>query len=558
MLSGGSQKQLVGVAVTLNIGVEMILIDRKTGQVQKYAQRPLEYNAQKREIEDYSAFKGAVIDMCTELDINIKSDFYVVLPSVLFSFIDLPPSIMGEEVENVLVAKVEEESFVFKKTEPMVSHSVARVNTADQSNFTVYSAIQKEVVLQLQDIFKELGGSLVGVECANTAMLRGVEFLRFADDMIKNNYNWNVLVVSSNNYVLFALSGNSVIDCIEIPLAIKSFAIEEAYQVVSSSVSQNLPNYPAEKLIIVSQTDDISAEVLKTQISFDEEVEVFECNKYAKETRLSTGPEIRANEILHVSLSAIGAGRGQDTKLASILNFLSKGPTVSAQAVTILGITVMMTDQMFLVIMAIIAGVFAAIFGAAYFGLNMAKEGFETDNATRAGELAQIQTELAAVKEEKAVINIEDLTAKIIDNNKKAMSYYDSFSTEIPKNVWLTYAYLKDGENIAVEGLSLGINDIYEYYKGLKNSSPASTIQLRKLRVITDISTGKFDPTSDELKLYDFEISNTTSKKQSGGTAKSGEGTEGSADDHSSDAIPPPTGGGGGKAPDLEPIDETN
>lgn len=137
-------------------------------------------------------------------------------------------------------------------------------------------------------------------------------------------------------------------------------------------------------------------------------------------------------------------------------------------------------------------------------------------------------------------IDINAVITELISNNKKMISYYDSLSLDIPKNTWLTYFYAREGGNVAVEGLSLGINGIYEYFKGIKNSIPTSSVRLTKLRALTDILDSTYDPKAKgEAKIYEFEISNTASKKNGGGIPA---------------ADAQPAGEATGEPSDLEPI----
>ena len=69
---GANTKITVGVSVSPNVGLEMVEIDRVTGIVTKYANRPLEYNHSTREIADYSQFAMALGELFDELRISIK------------------------------------------------------------------------------------------------------------------------------------------------------------------------------------------------------------------------------------------------------------------------------------------------------------------------------------------------------------------------------------------------------------------------------------------------------------------------------------------------------
>src|SRR5574344_2067074 len=93
----GSSKNIIGVAVTPNIGLEVISIDKKTSQVLKYGHKDLEYNISSREIDNYDLFKSALSELYSDLMIDAKSNIYVVLPSVHFGFASLPMVAMDAE-----------------------------------------------------------------------------------------------------------------------------------------------------------------------------------------------------------------------------------------------------------------------------------------------------------------------------------------------------------------------------------------------------------------------------------------------------------------------------
>ena len=91
-----------------------------------------------------------------------------------------------------------------------------------------------------------------------------------------------------------------------------------------------------------------------------------------------------------------------------------------------------------------------------------------------------------------------------------------SISTDIPKNIWLTRYYNKDGTSIAVKGIAQSIVDIYEYYKNLRVVSPQSNIRLNELKVVTQNMQSEDSKylaglaiDRDTDRLYSFEISNT-------------------------------------------------
>ena len=550
--AGTTHKQIIGISVTPNIGVEVIQTDRKSNQVIKYGRRFIEYNFSTREIQDYGAFKSAVIDLFNELDINAKSNVFLTLPNVHFDFMNLP-LILPDDGINTAIASKAEESYIFKRVEPVSAWLDVNVNTNTETRHIIYSSFQKTAIDEIKDVFADIGSNLVGIESAYSAILRGIYFSNLCSQEIAENYSWNVLLINTNSYAIFSLVGARLVDYQEVPLAIKSFSYEEAYQAITTSVSQILPNYPAKKLFIVSQADDICAEVLKTQIIFDEKIETIDCNKYAKKPFVDVVPEITSKEASSITLSAIGAANCQMSDFL-VLNILGKG----AAAQQTLYATFMFMDKEILVtpdlirgvsyvLSGIIALIIVALVGFSMLVSNMsAKELQQIKSRT-----TSIESEIKTLSSQDGFADINSIINNIIYANKQAISFYDSLASDIPANVWLTYYYNQDGSKVAVEGISTTINDIYGYYKSLKVLSPQSSIKLNKLQVVT----GPLDEINldinDNQKIFNFEIANVASPKSQKAQDPNSQQTNqaGNTGAQSPTSVAPPV------LPRLEPVD---
>ena len=550
--AGTTHKQIIGISVTPNIGVEVIQTDRKSNQVIKYGRRFIEYSFSTREIQDYGAFKSAVIDLFNELDINAKSNVFLTLPNVHFDFMNLP-LILPDDGINTAIASKAEESYIFKRVEPVSAWLDVNVNTNTETRHIIYSSFQKTAIDEIKDVFADIGSNLVGIESAYSAILRGIYFSNLCSQEIAENYSWNVLLINTNSYAIFSLVGARLVDYQEVPLAIKSFSYEEAYQAITTSVSQILPNYPAKKLLIVSQADDICAEVLKTQIIFDEKIETIDCNKYAKKPFVDVVPEITSKEASSITLSAIGAANCQMSDFL-VLNILGKG----AAAQQTLYATFMFMDKEILVtpdlirgvsyvLSGIIALIIVALVGFSMLVSNMsAKELQQIKSRT-----TSIESEIKTLSSQDGFADINSIINNIIYANKQAISFYDSLASDIPANVWLTYYYNQDGSKVAVEGISTTINDIYGYYKSLKVLSPQSSIKLNKLQVVT----GPLDEINldinDNQKIFNFEIANVASPKSQKAQDPNSQQTNqaGNTGAQSPTSVAPPV------LPRLEPVD---
>ncbi|MCX4274319.1 MAG: hypothetical protein OSJ27_00885 [Candidatus Gastranaerophilales bacterium] len=552
--AGTTHKQIIGISVTPNIGVEVIQTDRKSNQVIKYGRRFIEYNFSTREIQDYGAFKSAVIDLFNELDINAKSNVFLTLPNVHFDFMNLP-LILPDDGINTAISSKAEESYIFKRVEPISAWLDVNVNTNTETRHIIYSSFQKTAIDEIKDVFADIGSNLVGIESAYSAILRGIYFSNLCSQEIAENQSWNVLLINTNSYAIFSLVGTRLVDYQEVPLAIKSFSYEEAYQAITTSVSQILPNYPARKLLIVSQADDICAEVLKTQIIFDEKIETIDCNKYAKKPFVDVASEITSKEASSITLSAIGAANSQMSDFL-VLNILGKG----AAAQQTLYATFMFMDKEILVTPDLIRGASYILSGiiiliiVALVGISMmvsnisAKELQQIKNKT-----TSIESEIKTLTSQDGFADINSIINNIILANKQAISFYDSLSSDIPSNVWLTYYYNQDGSKVAVEGISTTINDIYGYYKSLKVLSPQSSIKLNRLKVVTGPLDDIDANINDNQKIFDFEIANVQSPKsqraaQDPNTQQANQSGNANSRQSGTAVVPP-------VLPKLEPVD---
>ena len=550
-----SNKQIVGVSITPNHGVEVAVLDKKEPVVVKYGSRPLEYNFATREIQDYDTFKAIIIDLFKELDISLKSSVYLTLPNVHLDFETLPLIIGDEAISNAILSKAED-SYIFKRVEPISAWTDIVTNSQTDKRVIAYTSFQETAITQIRDIFSELGAELVGIESAYSATIRGLFFTDTIDIEEDENVNWNLLLVNSNSYALFSMQGTKLIDYTEVPLAIKSFSTEEAYQAISTSVSQILPNFPAKKLIIVSQSDEICAEVLRTQVTFDDEIIVHDSNKYAKAAPITTDSSIMETEAAAMTYAVIGALATDHLEERILdLNLLSTVPTLG-DAYFVFQIkdkTIVVNQELvrkaFLYIAGVLVVIFAVIYGLIYLvtmGLNKQTGNYQT-------KISSTQQEIQAITGTDGIVDIETLVTRIIDLNKTAINFYDSIATDIPQSVWLQYYYNKDGDKVALEGVSANIADIYNYYKSLKVISPQSSIKLNRLQILTEVSGEEYDLAAPDLgsRYYDFEISNVKSPRSSllkGENAQDGQNPQ-NQNNNQGDGVP---------ATKLEPVDINN
>ncbi len=519
-LSAGNQKQVVGIALTPGIGLEAVILDRNKSTILNYGQKKVEYNFSTREIQDYVQFKTALVELMDEMKIAPKSFVYLVLPNVYFDFLEIPPMISNPEIKTAILSKAEE-FYIFKRDEPVSGWcEIINLEGGSQKKLA-YASFQKSTVDEIKEIISDVGLQLVGIESSYSATLRGLYVTGYISDVVLEEASWTAMLINTNSYTLFQMDGKNLVNYNEVPLAIKSFSMEEAYQTIVSSSSQFLSNFSSTNLYIISQTDDICAEVLKRQLQFDREIIAIDSNKYSKKPLMEVMSATDFNAANSVTLATIGAACTK-TDFNLILNVLQDDPNANMGVyftTKILGNTVEVTsnfvDKLAILIVAVCAIIFGALIGLLYFLDIQSQNNISEINNQIQSIDAQINAE--SKTEKKVEIDMNMVIDEVAALNVTAINFYDSIATDIPKNVWLTKYYNKAGNQIAIRGIAESIIDIYEYYKNLRIVSPQSDIKLTELKVVTENSQSQeesnvikdlaIDNNTD--RLYSFEISNT-------------------------------------------------
>ncbi len=514
-LSSENQKQVVGISLTPGVGLEAVILDKKKNSVLNYGVKKVEYNFSTREIQDYVQFKAALVELMDELKILPKSYVYLILPNVYFDFIEIPHTTTDNEIKTILLSRAEE-FYVFKREEPVSGWAEVYNPEGKSQKRIAFTSFQRSCIDEIKEIVSDVGLQIAGVESAYSATLRGLYVTGLMDDMVKDDAPWVAMLVNTNSYTFFQMDGKKFIDYNEVPLAIKSFSAEEAYQAIVSGSSQLLNSTTSERLYIISQTDDICADVLKTQMQYDREIIAIDSNKYSKDPLLDV---IHASDLEHINsmtLSVIGAACIK-SDLNLTLNVLADDPDASLGVyftANILGTPVDITSEFVQKASLFLSFLFAVVFGVLCAGFMLLDKTWQSGLTKCNEQIAQLDAQIKAEGNgsDGQEIDVLQVIDEIANQTVTAISYYDSISTDIPKNVWLTKYYNKMGDKIAIQGIAASISDIYDYYKNLRIVSPKTDIKLTELKVVTsDESNGAQSiaalATAD--RLYSFEISNT-------------------------------------------------
>ena len=514
-LSG--KKDTVYLSVTPGVGLELIQLDVSARTVKNYSFRPLEYNESLREITDMEAFKNVVSDLFEELKINLKSEIVLNLPMVLFGSKELPILLADEAVTEALTSEVEQ-SYIFRRYEPVVSWADSNNIQSGDSRKLFYSAIQKNTIDDITNALAELGIKLAGIEISLISLLKALSFTGLAEEQMKDNVSWNLMLITQSGYSIVSMIGRNIIDYYEEPLAIKSFEGDEIYNAINASAQITLMSYPANYVYIISETDMVSSELLAKRMQIDASISYWDNNDFKKQDALPVSLEVLEETAHKISLEAIGVAVGNAVSMPVKFNFMSGLKTEGAAVDPNEPIHVILGSKEFDIspnaarnISLLISILLLLPVLGAYFGVPMIvsqKQALLDDVNSR---LDQTNAEIKRIQDEQKKTNNFDVNEeikKVLGNNRSKLLAYTALGESVPKQLWLTYFVAKDDGKFDIRGDAMNVEDIYKFFRNMKDSLINTKLRLHKLEMqsdsVDDAVTVDLNAPSD----YKFEITN--------------------------------------------------
>lgn len=511
---GMGQRDSVYLSVTPGVGLELIQLDLSSRSVKNYAFRPLDYDEANRKIVDMEDFRRAVTELFAELAIPPKSSITLNLPMVLFGNTTLNLLLADDAITEALTSEVEQ-SYIFKRYDPVISWVDAPTGQSGDSRKLFYSAIQKNVIEDIKNTLSELGYTLAGVEISLTSVLKALAFSGLAEEQMKDGISWNLMLVSPNGYSICSMVGKNIIDYYEEPLAIKSFEGDEIYNAISASAQITLMSYPANYLYVISETDLVSAEFLAKRIPADCRVNFLENNSFKKQDAIPVSLEVLEETAHKISLEAIGIAVGNAINMPIKFNFMastgeSDVDNPDEPVHVVLGSTEFdISPSVATKVSVLIAIVIMIPALAAFFGIPMIQNQKQAQLDDVNSKLEQTNAEIKKIQDAQNKSNDFDVNSEIkrvLGNNRAKLMAYTALGESVPKNLWVTYFVAKDDGKIDIKGEAKNVEDIYLFFRNMKDSLINTQLKLHKLQMKTD----SVDDAVNTSNNYEFEITNMT------------------------------------------------
>ncbi len=511
---GVGQKETVYLSVTPGVGLELIKLDIPSRSVKNYAYRPLEYNEAVREITDMEAFRTAVTELFAELAIPPKSNVVLNVPMVLFGNADYSLMLGDDAISTALTSEVEQ-SYIFKRYDPLISWTDSTNVKSGDTRKLYYTAIQKNVVENIKTTLADLGYNLVGLEMSLTSILKALAFSGITEEQMQDGVSWNLMLVSSNGYSVCSMLGKSIIDYYEEPLAIKSFEDDEIYNAISSSAQITFMSYPANYLVVVSETDMVSAELLSKRLPVEANISFIENNSFKKQDVLPVSLDVLEDVAHKISLEAIGIAVGNAVNMPEKFNFFANSSDVVTDDlnepvhIKIGSNEYDISPNTATKVSAILSAIIIIPTILAFIGIPAIEKQKQTKLSEVNSKLEQVNSEIKKYQNaQNQSGNFDEGTEikKVLSNNRSKLMAYSALGESVPKNLWVTYFVTKEDGKIDIKGESKSVEDIYLFFRNMKDSLINTQLRLHKLQM----KTGSVDDAVNVSNNYEFEITNMT------------------------------------------------
>jgi len=507
----------VYVTVSQTCGMEMIAVD-KHGNVKSYAQAQLSYNAAQREIASYDDFKTELENLFQARNINPeKANIHLSVPTVWFGCKEGLPLLLDDDaIKNVVIGELEQ-TFIFKRREPMPYWFDALASTNSDSRNVFYTAVQKESVDQISEILSSMGANLVSVQCSLIADLKGLFVSGIAAEQMQDTSSWSLMIVNASGFQMVGMQGKRILDYYEEPLPMASYSGEEIYSAIENAAQIALMSSPSSSLIVLSETDLVSAEILAGRLQFGGSIIYIEDNQFRKEPLMDLGLNVFQEDQLKVSLHAAGAIAPAGIMPVEV-DFLAADVKKSIQTavieIPIGGNVYELTPQKALVLSLILLALILTPVGLAYYITGNIVSEKQAKVQELETQITQLDAELKAYETKPNEVAFDPVAEieKVLKQNRTKIMAYAALGESIPENLYLTYFLTGDAGLINIKGCADSVEDVYVFFENLKDSLIDSKLRLSKL----DLKAGSLDTVINstvstvDTAPYIFEITNMT------------------------------------------------
>ena len=513
---GFGKREKVYVSVTQSIGLEVFQFDEISNHITKYASKPLMYDESTKEIRDLEKFRETFLELLTDLGIKPNCDVVLNLPTVLLGTRELPTMLEDVAIGQSILAEIES-SYVFSRYTPVFDWKDFDSSKTPGMRDIFYCALQDNIVSKITDSLKEVGAKIVDIETSYTTILNGIARTGLIEKQLVPEHNWNLLIAHDGGYAIFSLIGDKILEFAQEEMPLMEERRDDIYNAIASTAELTLLSFQADSLVVISETDIVSAEELTTTLTSSgslkyQNLVYVDDNLYRREEFIQLAPTVDPKYKLKPSINTIGMIQGRKYQVIAKFDFIKSANTAinydnEIVRFSIAGKVFEITPNQAKVYAVIFAVVVFAILGLIMLLIPLLNKPFVEKITNLDSQIQQIEQEINALNSNGSgnKFNPQDEIKKVIGFNRTKLISYITLSEVIPQKVWVTYYKTYDKDKIIITGVSASVDDINAFYKNINNAMPNSKLLLKNMEMN---NVNEEDAATAEAKYYNFIITN--------------------------------------------------
>lgn len=511
---GIGKKEKVYVSVTQSTGMEVFQVDENSGHITKYANKHLAYDDSTKEITDLEKFRETFLELLTEIGIKPNCDVVLNLPTVLLGTRELPTMLEDPAIGQSILAEIES-SYVFSRYTPVFDWKDFNSSKNAGMRNIFYCALQDNIISKITELLKEVGAKIIDIQTSYTTILNGLARTNLIEQQLQPERSWNLMIVNNGGYAIFSMVADKIIDFVQEDMPLMEERADDIYNSIASTAELTLLGFPANYLVIVSESDMVSAEELATSLtstgSFSYQDVVFiDDNLYRSNEFLPLAPTVDAKYKLKPSLKTLGMLQGRKYPVIAKFDFLKITPKANYDNEIVrfnIGDKIFeITPNGAKIYSIICAGILLVILIPLFIFLPILNKPFSDKISALEIQITDLEkqiTDLNAKDTSKFDVNEEIKT--VLANNRTKLISYITIGEIIPRKLWITYYKAHSKDKIIITGVSASIDDINTFYRNINNTLPNCKLQLKNMEMN---NTSEEDAAVAEAQYYDFVITN--------------------------------------------------
>ncbi len=497
---GFKKRTHVGISLSANNFIELVCIDKASKSVVKYSSGNIKYNNAIREIIDFDEFAEVVEGLFEDAGLNPRDcSITLNLPNVHFGITSLDNVSETPFIVENLQSEIED-LYIFKRNEPIISYSILDSASGRDKKNIIYSAIQTKVIVKLIEIFDNLETELVRIDTSYSSMLKAIQFCDRFNKYVQKEEKTAILLITPNSCCSFYLNGPTLIDCVEEPLAVKSFSTEEVYSTISKIATNTISKNSPQSFLIISETDEVNSEMLAQRLDFQGEVDCINKSINTNEQFIDisgVGTDIDSNMISYMTIEAVGAAAADYDDYPLNINFLPP-ERINENLIQVGEYEVDL--YRFITVVLVSAVLAAAVVCIVVTSLLTTKVNNMQGQNYSAEKEIEVFKKTIKTNEKTQKKDILPILTKILETNKTVFDVYSALSTEIPDSIYIKKFVTNADGGIGILGEAKTSESVQDFVKGLREKN--SDLMLSKLSI-----NSKNDPIPAKIPNgFTFEI----------------------------------------------------